>query len=464
MSTGFSYRSLEELLSQARSLGLELPFSANTRLLSEPFRFGKRTVANRLGTAPMEGADSLADGSPSELTRRRYIRAAEGGSGLIWFEAVSIVPEGRSSPGQLLITRENADRFARLNSEIKAAGFRRHGFEPFLVMQANHSGRYSNPEGRPRPLAAYHNPYYEKLRPVDDGDIVSDEYLDALADSFGAAAKLAKDAGFDAFDVKCCHGYLLSELTSAYTRKGRYGGSFENRVRMLRNALNASKTQETDNFSVTARIGLYDGFKRPWGFGAKADDSNSAVPELSAVRHPAELPSPAPDPEEPMRLIKMLHEEFGIRALNLTMGNPYVTTHVTRPFDRGAYTPPEHPLAGLSRMISGTGRVKRAFPELTVLASAPSYLRQYSDLYAAGAVEQGFCDGMLFGRMSFANPGFADQILNEGRLDAKKVCVSCGKCGELIRAHKPAGCVVRDSLFLPYYKEYLAESGKLHEN
>ena len=75
--------------------------------------------------------------------------------------------------------------------------------------------------------------------------------------------------------------------------------------------------------------------------------------------------------------------------VNLTMGNPYATTHVTRPFDFGKYEPDEHPFVGLSRMIHGIGAVKKAVPEMTVWASAPTYLRAYADLFSAGAVEQG---------------------------------------------------------------------------
>ena len=122
----------------------------------------------------------------------------------------------------------------------------------------------------------------------------------------------------------------------------------------------------------------------------------------------------------------------------------------------GKYVPDEHPLVGVSRMINGIGTVKKAVPEMMIWASAPTYLRQYSDLYTAGAVEEGDCDGMLFGRMSFANPDFANQIIHDGAIDPTKVCVTCGKCGDLIRAHKPTGCVVRDpKVFMPFYKEFL---------
>ena len=310
-------------------------------------------------------------------------------------------------------------------------------------MQANHSGRYSNPQGKPAPLIAYRHPEYEKLRPADDSCIVSDDYLKSLEEKFGQAALLAREAGFDAVDIKSCHGYLLAELSSAYNRPGLYGGSFENRTRLLKNGIAAAKAYETDGFLVTARIGIYDGFAYPYGFGVK--EGSGRTPCL----------------EEPIRLVKELHEQYQMPYVNLTMGNPYVSTHVTRPFDQGKYVPEEHPLEGVARIIGGIGQVKQAVPDMVISASGPSYLRQYSDLFAAGAIEEGLCDQMLFGRMSFANPEFPKQILETGRLDPKKVCVSCGKCGDLIRAGKPTGCVVRDSgLYLPYYREYMEEQKK----
>lgn len=163
-----------------------------------------------------------------------------------------------------------------------------------------------------------------------------------------------------------------------------------------------------------------------------------------------------PDLAEPVRLVRELHDELGLSMVDLTMGNPYATTHVTRPFDAGKYQPDEHPFTGLARMIHGIGTVKQAVPEMTVWASAPTYLRQFSDLYTAGAVEAGLCDGMLFGCMAFADPDFANEIIKQGRIDPKHICLTCGMCGDLIRAHKPTGCVVRDAeTFRPFYKEFL---------
>lgn len=324
-----------------------------------------------------------------------------------------------------------------MNEKIKEAGRKANGFEPYLIMQANHSGRYSNPDNRPAPMIAYRHPQLEQYRAADDSCIVTDDYLKSLEESFGKAALLAKKAGFDAVDIKSCHGYLLAELLSAYDRPGQYGGNYENRTRLLKNGIKAAKVWEDENFQVTCRLGIYDGYEYPWGFG---------VSEGSGLK---------PDLKEPIRLVKELYGNCGIQMMNLTMGNPYATTHVTRPFDMGKYEPEEHPFTGIGRMIAGIGEVKKAVPEMVIFGSAPTYLRQFADLYTAGAVEEGFCDGMLFGRMAFADPDYANEIIKNGRIDPKRVCMTCGKCGDLIRAHKPTGCVIRDpKTFMPFIKNF----------
>lgn len=398
----FHYKTLEEVKERAEELKVYLPFSSSTDILKTPLKVGNVTFHNRMGIAPMEGADSLEDGSPSDYTIRRYVNEAIGGSALIWFEAISIVPEGRSSKTQLLLTEENVESYKRMNEKIKEAGRKANGFEPYLIMQANHSGRYSNPDNRPAPMIAYRHPQLEQYRAADDSCIVTDDYLKSLEESFGKAALLAKKAGFDAVDIKSCHGYLLAELLSAYDRPGQYGGNYENRTRLLKNGIKAAKVWEDENFQVTCRLGIYDGYEYPWGFG---------VSEGSGLK---------PDLKEPIRLVKELYGNCGIQMMNLTMGNPYATTHVTRPFDMGKYEPEEHPFTGIGRMIAGIGEVKKAVPEMVIFGSAPTYLRQFADLYTAGAVEEGFCDGMLFGRMAFADPDYANEIIKTAVLILKE--------------------------------------------
>ncbi|MDY3850599.1 MAG: NADH:flavin oxidoreductase, partial [Bullifex sp.] len=173
----FHYRTLEEVKARCSELGITLPFADDTSALAEPLKVRNITFSSRVGSAPMEGADSTPEGSPSEMTLRRYRKIAEGGAAIMWFEAISVVPEGRSSKTQLLITKDNVDDYRRFTDELKEAGLKKNGHAPYLVMQANHSGRYSNPDNKPAPLIAYRHPYLEQFRAADDSCIVSDDYL-----------------------------------------------------------------------------------------------------------------------------------------------------------------------------------------------------------------------------------------------------------------------------------------------
>jgi hypothetical protein len=67
--------------------------------------------------------------------------------------------------------------------------------------------------------------------------------------------------------------------------------------------------------------------------------------------------------------------------------------------------------------------------------------------------------------MSFANPDFANDIVKNGRINPAKVCLTCGMCGDLIRAHKPTGCVIRDrETFMPFYQEFMETKKDLPKN
>lgn len=439
----FNYKSTEDIQEKLKEYGKTLPFSENTKILGTPCACGDFRLENRLGVAPMEGMDSLPNGAPSELTCKRYIDFAKGGAGLIWYEAVSIVPEGRSTLKQLLLTEETLPVFQRLNEKIKEEGMRANGFAPVLVMQANHSGRYSRPNENvvPEPIIAFHHPYHEKDKPLDDSRIATDDYLKSLEDRFGEAAALAKRAGFDAIDIKSCHGYLLAELAGAYTRKGEYGGSFENRFRLLLNGIRSAQTVQDKSFTVVSRLNIYDNYPHPYGFGMAKDGSLT------------------PDYEEPIRLIRIMHEELKMPYINVTMGNPHAQPFITRPcLQDKKFAPPEDPILGVARMFDGAAAIKKEFPDLVLSASAPSYLRQFSAQLAAGAVEQGWCDHVCFGRMAFANPHFANDIIHGDGLTPRNVCVTCSKCSELLRGGKYNGCVVHNSeVYLPYYKELTAK-------
>ena len=430
----FHYSNLEDILCEAKKANVDIPLSRNTDILWNELK-GPIQLRNRFAIQPMEGCDAAPDGSPGELTLRRYGRFAKSGAGLIWAEAVAIQTPARAKPRQLRITEDNMSSYKAMVENIKETTMKLHGFEPVVIMQAAHSGRYSNPNGYSEPIIAYSNPLFEKEKPIDRSRIITDSELERLEEDYGWAAKMAQNAGFDGVDIKACHRYLCSELLSAYNRPGKYGGSFDNRTRLLRNGILSAKASTHGDFLVTTRLNVYDGFPYPYGFGVNAKDGLM------------------PDMTEPLKLVEILHKELGLSLINISIGNPYVNPHVNRPYDRGNYVPDEHPLEGLARMMHCVGEIQKHNPELVVIGSAFSYLRNYCVNMAAGAVERGICQVAGFGRQAFAYPGFIGDLKKHGTLDSKKCCVSCGECAKLLRAGECAGCIVRDSEIYKAYKD-----------
>ena len=430
------YMTADEFKAQNNELGLKLPFSDNIDVLKNEYKIGNKVIPNRLACQAMEGCDGTRDGSPDTLTKRRYERFAKGGAGIIWFEATAVLEEGRANPRQLYITPNNLDDFKRQVEEIKETAFKTNGYEPVVIMQATHSGRYSKPNGTPEPLIAYNNPIFEKDNPISSDRIVTDEYLDRVGEALVQGAMLAEKAGFDGVDIKCCHRYLNSELLSAFNRGGRYGGSLENRTRLLREGVKGAIDSCSKDFIVSSRLNVYDGFEYPCGFGVS---SNGGL-EFDAA--------------EPDWLIKELYS-YGVRLLNITMGNPYFNPHVNRPFAQGGYEAAEHPLEGVSRLLEGTAKLKRLNPRMAIICSAVSYLGVAAPNVVAGFIEKGGFDFGGFGRTIFAYPDFAKDILKNGALDKNKICICCSKCTEIMRkSGGTPGCVIRDrDMYLPIYKE-----------
>lgn len=436
----FHYRTIESLESDMSELGIALPHQTDLAPLARPVRIGDRTAPNRLAVQPMEGCDGTLDGRPDTLTLRRYLRFAAGGAGLLWFEATAIAPEARANPRQLLLTDKTAASFERLRETALAEGRRVNGsdYRPFTVLQLAHSGRYSRPVDRPAPIIAHHDGLLDGTMGIpNDHALISDTELDRLQDTYVAAARLATQAGYDGVDIKACHRYLISELLAAHTREGRYGGSFENRTRFLLETVRRVKS-EVPGVRITLRLNVYDGHPYPWGWGVSRDDPG--VPDLS----------------EPLRLIGLL-QEAGVTLVNVTAGNPYFTPHINRPFDQnviGGYTPEEHPLAGVVRIIDLARQVKEAAPDLVVLGSGYSWLRQYVGQVAAAVLARGGADMIGLGRLSFAYPDFARDLLARGELDTSRVCITCSRCTQIMRDHGRTGCVPFDrEVYGPIYRD-----------
>ena len=255
--------------------------------------------------------------------------------------------------------------------------------------------------------------------------MLTDNELKIIQDQYVAAARLAADCGFDAIDIKACHGYLMIELLAAKSRqKSMYGGkSPDDRFRFMLETIERIKL-EVPEIIITTRLNISDRYHG--GFGVDKDEE--------------------PDFSEPLLLVEELKLR-GIKLINISMGSPYFNPHVTRPYDNplpGQQVPDEHPLQGVIKMIRGTSLFQKRFPELSFVGSAYSYLRQFAPNVGAAVLKNGDSKFIGLGRSSFAYPSLPLDLMKDGKADPSKICITCSGCTRLIRNLRPGGCVIRD--------------------
>jgi 2,4-dienoyl-CoA reductase-like NADH-dependent reductase (Old Yellow Enzyme family) len=438
----FKFHSVADLEAESRRLGLDLRFSDDFEPLFRPVSVGPLRAGNSLCIQPMEGCDGTLDGEPDELTFRRYRRFGAGGAKLLWGEAAAVIEEGRANSRQLLVNDHTAPALERMLHECRQAHREVFGSDDDLIvgLQLTHSGRYSYL----RPLPVFHDSILD-LRTVADKDghrtvddsypVLGDDYLERLPDFYVQAARLAQRVGFQFVDIKQCHRYLLSELLAAKTRAGRFGGSLENRTRLARTIIERVRS-EVPGLVVASRLNVYDGIPyRQRDGGDEGEPCPWQTPVRSAWGTCEDDPF-RPDLSEPLWWVGEM-VRLGVALVNVSMGNPYATPHVIRPFEYpppDGYQTPEHPLLGVDRHFRLTEQVQKAFPQVPVVGSGYSYLQEY--LFHAGAanVRDGRVTIVGVGRAALPMPDFARQLREHGRLDRKRVCRTFSYCTALMRA------------------------------
>jgi 2,4-dienoyl-CoA reductase (NADPH2) len=439
----FQLSNIEDLRQLASRLEVQLEAIEDISILKEKVQAGRLSIPNSLAIHPMEGCDGDSAGRPGKLTIRRYQRFAAGGAGLIWGEATAVVGEARANPRQLWLNETSKDSFREMVEMMRqvATESMGPGHKPVIVAQLTHSGRYSRPGGDGGPMIPQRDPYRDPMVPQkepnpnakskipDDWPLVTDEYLDKLQASYVEAARIAFEAGFDAVDIKSCHGYLINELFACHNRKGRYGGPFENRTRFVLEVIDKIRSELGEDALITTRLGIYDAIPYPYGWGVDKDDYTK------------------PDLTEPKKLIALLRQR-GVKLINITAANPYYNPHIGRPFNEpivGGYEEPEHPLVGVSRLIELAGQIQKEFNDIAIVGTGYSWLRTLLPNVAAANKANGLVSIVGVGRMGFAYPDYAKDIITKGRMYPEKVCVSCSACTQIMRDHGMTGCVVRDN-------------------
>lgn len=463
-----SLKSISDFRAHTERLGIDLQADdplirgENSPLLSSA-PWGSKTIGNRIAIQPMEGWDATNSGGTSEATLRRWGRFGESGAKLIWGgEAMAVRPDGRANPNQLLLLKENQSDIERLRCKLVESHQEHYGRVDDLVIgfQLTHSGRFCRPNDKKRwePRVAYRHPILDKKFSVDSDDMVwTDAQLEELIGDYAKAALIAQQVGADFVDIKCCHGYLLHEFLGAKTRPGNYGGSFENRTRLLFSIIKAVQ-QAAPGLGIGVRISAFDtvpfipdqstaeagkqGQGMPtdfsklvpyvWGFG---------IDEVEPLKH---------DLTEVAMLIESL-ALLGVTLINLSAGSPYYTPHILRPAaypPSDGYQPHEDPLISVARQMNVAGQLKSQFPNTLMVGSGYSYLQEFLPSVGQHQVRTGKIDFVGLGRMVLSYPKQLIDAIHNGKSERKLVCRTFSDCTTAPRNGLASGCYPLDE----YYK------------
>jgi 2,4-dienoyl-CoA reductase-like NADH-dependent reductase (Old Yellow Enzyme family) len=238
--------------------------------LFSPLAIREIKFRNRIAVSPMCEYSST-DGFANDWHLVHLGSRAVGGAALVITEASAVTPEGRISPGDLGIWKdEHIEPLARISAFIKSQG-------SVAGMQLAHAGRKASarvpwdrggsfiPEsdGGWRTVAPSAIPFHETDTPPLEA---SKAVLSNIVEAFAAAARRALAAGFQVIEIHAAHGYLLNEFLSPLSnhRRDEYGGSFENRIRFAIEITDAVRSVWPDSLPLFIRISAVDWVDGGW--------------------------------------------------------------------------------------------------------------------------------------------------------------------------------------------------------
>ncbi|WP_153502585.1 NADH:flavin oxidoreductase [Cumulibacter manganitolerans] len=203
-----------------------------------------RTMSNRFALAPLTNWQSNDDGTLSDDEFHWLVARARGGFGMTMTCAAYVSPEGKAFPGQLGISSDtHLPGLTRLAEAINAEG-------SMSVVQLHHGGRRASAD-----ISGH-----EAVAPWDDARFgaraLTTGEVQRVVEDFTAAAVRAEQAGFDGVELHGAHGYLPCAFldTKNNDRTDQYGGSYENRTRMIREMIDGATAATSAGFSVGVRL------------------------------------------------------------------------------------------------------------------------------------------------------------------------------------------------------------------
>jgi 2,4-dienoyl-CoA reductase-like NADH-dependent reductase (Old Yellow Enzyme family) len=193
--------------------------------------------------------------SPSQDLYDYHVAVARGGVGMTTLAYASVNRSGLSFDGQLWMRPEIVPGLKRITDAVHAAGAK-------CSIQLGHCGNMTHratcgcmPVGASSGFNLYSPTFVRGLKVAE---------IDELVEDFGRAVNLAREAGFDCVEIHAGHGYLISQFLSPYTnhRRDEYGGSLDNRMRLMRRVITRVLETAGDDLGVVVKMNMHDGFRR----------------------------------------------------------------------------------------------------------------------------------------------------------------------------------------------------------
>jgi 2,4-dienoyl-CoA reductase-like NADH-dependent reductase (Old Yellow Enzyme family) len=239
--------------------------------LFDPFKIRGISFRNRVAVSPMCEYSS-EDGFANDWHMVHLGSRAVGGAGAVLTEAIAVTADGRISPSDLGIWKdehiENLARIVRFirqqggiaGTQLAHAGFKASTPVPWL----NQPGPVSTNDGGWRPIFSSTTRGFtpDSLQP----EALTPEGIATIAQSFAEGARRSLQAGYELIEIHAAHGYLIHQFLSPIvnTRSDQYGGSFENRTRMLREVIESVRKVWPERLPLWLRISASDWTEGGW--------------------------------------------------------------------------------------------------------------------------------------------------------------------------------------------------------
>jgi 2,4-dienoyl-CoA reductase-like NADH-dependent reductase (Old Yellow Enzyme family)/NADPH-dependent 2,4-dienoyl-CoA reductase/sulfur reductase-like enzyme len=382
-------------------MGFDSPYGINhqskeiaMQRLFDPQTLGKMTLANRFIFPPIKTAYGTPKGNVTERHLTYYRQLAHDGPGLLIIEPVSVTAEGKEHPKQICVhLPESADELKKIVGVI-------HSQDRLACLHINHAGAAANPKATGTPPKA---PSAITCPTTDaSSQPLTESEIEAIVDGYRSAAGKAVSAGFDAIEIQCGHGYLVSQFLNGKInqRSDRYG---QNRLLFAQRIIDAVKTA-APQLTLILRI-----------------SGSEMAPEFGI------------GPDDLAPLLKMAGD-MGIHAIHVGMGSacfspPWYFHHASLPekpqMDALAWvrSQTDLPLIVAGRM----GRPDRALQ----------------------VVDDGLADFIAVGRPLIADP----DLIDKWRSETPERVNQCGYCLQgclhRVKNGEPLGCNVNPQIGRP---------------